>query len=227
MFTYTLDQPRRPIAQALQATFIHASLIAGAVYATRPVIDAVPRNHGPIILTEWHTPTAVRSHSEEHLIAPRPPVKPLIPIIDGQVPVVDPRILVPTRIPTGIPVDTTPPRYPPCIDACPGPTVEFGVPGAAILSESEVDDSPVLTVPGALRYPSVLQAAGIEGSVTLSFVIDTLGHVEPDGITIDNASHPGFVAAARNAVLTSRFHPARKHHVPVRVRVRQTVTFSK
>jgi TonB family protein len=73
----------------------------------------------------------------------------------------------------------------------------------------------------------VLAEAGIEGAVTLTFVIDTEGKVDPSAIEILSATHPGFVAAAKEAVATGRFHPARKRGTAVSVRVRQTVTFRK
>ncbi|MEP7271414.1 MAG: energy transducer TonB, partial [Acidobacteriota bacterium] len=111
------------------------------------------------------------------------------------------------------------------------PSTLLGLPGAdpgsvtAILRESEVDERPSLVVAGRQRYPTVLAEAGIGGSVTLSFVIDAEGKVEEEGIEVVQATHPGFVAAARETVLTSRFRAARKGGAAVRVRVRQTITF--
>ncbi|MBW8771952.1 MAG: TonB family protein [Gemmatimonadetes bacterium] len=94
-----------------------------------------------------------------------------------------------------------------------------------VFQEAEVDDLPSLVTAGRLRYPPVLAEAGIDGAVTLTFVIDTAGRVDPAAIEILAATHPGFVAAAEEAVSTSLFHPARKHGAAVRVRVRQRVTF--
>ena len=95
----------------------------------------------------------------------------------------------------------------------------------AVLTESEVDDPPSLLTAGPLRYPPVLREAGITGSVTLAFVIDTEGRVEERGVEVVSATHPGFVAAATETIRASRFHPARSHGAPVRVRVRQTIVF--
>ncbi|HWA40054.1 MAG TPA: energy transducer TonB, partial [Gemmatimonadales bacterium] len=98
-------------------------------------------------------------------------------------------------------------------------------PSATVLSEAEVDDPPSLLAAGPLRYPPVLREAGIIGSVTLQFVIDTEGRVEEQGIEVLTASHPGFVGAATETIRASRFHPAKSHGAAVRVRVRQTISF--
>jgi TonB family protein len=111
------------------------------------------------------------------------------------------------------------------------PTNGIGLPGgglfpaAQVFTESDVDDLPSLIAPGRLRYPPVLAEAGIDGAVTLTFVIDTAGKIDPSGMEIVSATHPGFIEAAKEVVSTSRFRPARKHGTPVRVRVRQTITF--
>lgn len=221
MFTYALDRPRRPIAQALHSTVIHASLIVGAVYATNRPAALGPKPHETIYIPQVARPE-MRHVDPFPRVLPRVPESGLVQI--PELPRVDLPIPVPTRA-------TLPGAQTMIVDhfcaSCPATTAEPFDSAAAILSESEVDDSPVLMVPGTLRYPAVLQAAGIEGKVTLSFVIDTLGHVEPEGITIEGASNQGFEAAARDAVLTSGFRPGRKQHHPVRVRVRQTVTFSR
>jgi TonB family protein len=106
-----------------------------------------------------------------------------------------------------------------------GTTPGDSISATTILAESEVDELPTLISAGVLRYPTILQESGIDGSVTLTFVIDTEGRVEAGGIEILSATQAGFAPAAQQAVLTSRFRPARKHGVPVRVRVRQVITF--
>ena len=88
-----------------------------------------------------------------------------------------------------------------------------------------MDELPSLLAGGRLRYPTVLAEAGMEGAVTLAFVIDAEGRVEVEGIEVISSTHPGFVPAAKEGVITSRFRPARHGGVAVRVRVRQTITF--
>jgi TonB family protein len=217
MFTYQLSEPRRPIALALQATFIHASLIAGAVVASRstPLILHHTDMEVPVTWPVSHAPR-MRVVCECGLTVPTGvavvtsfPEIPQVPTLGGQTPI-DPKGLIDEHavlFPSGSLADT--------------------MWTTTILDESMVDDSPTLVAAGMLRYPEILDAARIEGSVTLRFVIDTAGGVEPDGITLIAATNAGFVPAAKEAVLTSRFRPAVKAHHPVRVRVQQTITFKR
>ena len=69
-------------------------------------------------------------------------------------------------------------------------------------------------------YPELLRQAGVQGRVVLEAVIDTAGHVEPGSLVVVAAAHPGFVAAARQAVAATLFRPARVRGRAVRVRVR-------
>ena len=214
MFTYQLSEPRRPFASALQSTFIHASLIAGAVVATKAAPGVLPRRHETIYLP-WHaSPTTRVSVACEcgtlipkvAMTTPQLPELPKLAVPGGSVP------LDPTRV----------------IDEghlqVPGAQID-STPATGIFTEMTVDEPPTLLAAGLLRYPAILDAARVEGRVTLSFVIDAEGRVEPDGIQVISATDPGFIPAAREAVLTSRFHPAMKAHRPVRVRVQQVISF--
>ena len=58
-------------------------------------------------------------------------------------------------------------------------------------------------------YPELLRQAGVQGRVVLEAVIDTAGHVEPGSLVVVAAAHPGFVAAAQQAVAATLFRPAR------------------
>jgi protein TonB len=85
----------------------------------------------------------------------------------------------------------------------------------------------VVAIPGTAtpRYPSMLQAAGIEGDVRTQFVVDTLGHVERGSVQILEASHDQFSAAVRDALTRARFTPAEAGGHKVRQLVEQTFTF--
>ena len=75
------------------------------------------------------------------------------------------------------------------------------------------------------RYPEALLQAGIEGSVTGEFTVDTLGHVEPESLVIIEATHPAFAAALREALPGMRFIPAEHRGRRVRQRVAQPFLF--
>lgn len=59
------------------------------------------------------------------------------------------------------------------------------------------------------RYPEVLRRAGIEGSVTVRFVVDTTGRVEMSSIVVLQSTHEAFVIAARESLAKLRFNPSR------------------
>lgn len=77
----------------------------------------------------------------------------------------------------------------------------------------------------APKYPKALEALGIEGRVTVEFVIDTTGRVQPASIRILESTHTDFEAAARAAVAGAIFRPARLSAHPVRQLTRQAVRF--
>jgi TonB family protein len=75
------------------------------------------------------------------------------------------------------------------------------------------------------QYPAALASVGVEGRISVEFVIDTTGKVEPASINIIERTHPAFESAARRAITGSIFRPARLSTVPVRQLTRQSVRF--
>ncbi|HEU4564242.1 MAG TPA: TonB family protein [Gemmatimonadaceae bacterium] len=71
-------------------------------------------------------------------------------------------------------------------------------------------DSRVAPRPGnpAPRYPLVLRVRRVEGEVVVNFVVDTTGHVDTTSISVVASPDPRFSAAAREALVGSRFEPA-------------------
>ena len=213
MYTFAIAESQTSLAGALPSTVLHGLLIAAAVAAgrTAPTVDHDP---GPPIIDSWivtQPRTPAPTTAFDLPAAPDGVVLcmcvPVVELPPGTTTTIDPRIF--STIPRGISgVDSTGPALP-----------------ATVLTESEVDELPVLLAAGALRYPAVLAAARMSGSVTLEFVIDIEGRVTPEGMKLLSTTHQGFVAAAEEAVQTSRFHPAMKNGQKVPVRVRQTVTF--
>jgi outer membrane biosynthesis protein TonB len=78
---------------------------------------------------------------------------------------------------------------------------------------------PVLYGGMRLVYPDSLRLKGISGRVTLEFVVDTLGRVEP-GVRVLRTAHPLLVAPAKQMLLGARFVPGRVRGRPVRVLMR-------
>jgi TonB family protein len=94
------------------------------------------------------------------------------------------------------------------------------------LIEAAVDDPPTRISGPPVHYPEDLRQAGIEGFVTLEFVVDQAGRVEPRSITVLNSTHPGFEPPAIEVVRGSRFSPGRVRGLGVRVLVEQTIAFT-
>ena len=76
------------------------------------------------------------------------------------------------------------------------------------------------------HYPEMLRQAGVQGRVILEAVVDTTGRVNRDSIDVVSATHPEFVAAARQALLATLFRPAFVFGRLVRVRVRIPYEFT-
>jgi protein TonB len=146
--------------------------------------------------------------------------------------VAPPRV-VPPNIP-GVDVSLTLPSTTvgtPAVDKWDGPSGE-GTSGdrppvTGVLS-ADVVEVQVTPYPGAPtpRYPEVLREAGIEGEVTLEFVVDTTGRVERGSVRVLSSAADAFVVSVRDALAGTRYHPALVGGQRVRQLVRQGFVFS-
>ncbi len=215
MPAFILVEPPSSFGAALPSTLLHGALIAGAIWASGAGVAAITDDPVEVSIA-WPV------HTTSHQVMTTTLTLPGIPVI-GRPVIPD----LPTDPLPRIPGTTVDPRQF-TTDSAPGTSIIPGNdPGSAvgIFRDTEVDELPSLLAGGRLRYPTVLAAAGTEGAVTLSFVIDVEGRVEVEGIEVISSTHPGFVPAAKEGVITSRFRPARHGGVAVRVRVRQTIAF--
>jgi len=142
-------------------------------------------------------------------------------------------------IPTNIPVDIPPPQQNQHFDAADfsGVGVEGGVASGVVGGTGVVTDQPYMEAVVEERpepitgtciqhYPDILRTAGIEGTVMMEFIIDTLGRAERNSIRVVRSPQPGFEQDARATVQSCRYHPGRIAGRAVRVRVQQPITFS-
>ncbi len=106
-----------------------------------------------------------------------------------------------------------------------GGTGPVEVKGEVFLS-AQLDDPASVEKAGALRYPPVLQSAGIEGSVRLEYIVDTTGHAEPGSLKVLQSTNKGFDEAAKEAILKTIFRPGKFKGDKVRQLVQQNVRFS-
>jgi TonB family protein len=88
-----------------------------------------------------------------------------------------------------------------------------------------IEEPPVRLEGPALRYPTMLYQAGIEGEVVVEFVIDEDGRPVDRSINIVTSTNRGFLSAAREYVKRSKFRPGRHQGNPVRTVVQQPIAF--
>lgn len=96
-------------------------------------------------------------------------------------------------------------------------------PAGPVVPIVDLDQRPMPVVMATPTYPQELAAAGIEGNVVVSFVINATGRVV--SATAAESTHPGFEAAAIAAVEKWEFTPGQKTARPVATRVSQKVEF--
>jgi TonB family protein len=107
----------------------------------------------------------------------------------------------------------------------PGPVSTPLLPGDGVYLPSLVQDSPELLSAPTPAYPPLLRAAGVQGQVIVTAVVDTLGQAENGSVRIVRSDNPGFDAAALATVRAARFRPARIYGRAVRVLVQVPVVF--
>jgi TonB family protein len=74
-------------------------------------------------------------------------------------------------------------------------------------------------------YPSLLRQAGVQGSVRISFVVDTAGNTEPRSMVIVRSPNPGFDQPVKRTVARWRFTPATACGLRARVRLNHEFAF--
>lgn len=165
----------------------------------------------------------------------RPPAQEAGPILHrrGGIATGETVIPVPTTVPTTIPaIDVPKPGFyriaaaaDTAWDVVPSPTHSESPTG--VLS-ADVVDVQVTPYPGAPtpRYPDALREAGVEGEVTLEFVVDTTGRVDGGSVRVISTPADAFVVSVRDALVATRYHPALVGGRRVRQLVRQEFVFS-
>ncbi len=230
MYVPTLLESRRPFAShgsiggsAVSLVF-HGALVALAVYATldRKVVEQVGRLIVDLPLFERTAPTP----------PPEAPAAVVVPAAGFTT------LAIPTTILTEIPPPSTA-RF----DASQfsGVGLEGGrawgvardtvarpaVVRAEVYAASVLEELPERTGGPAPAYPEILRGAGIAGDVTVEFVIDTAGRVEPGSARIVASTHELFAQAVLKVIGGWRFRPGRIEGIAVRSRVSMPVNFTK
>ncbi len=217
---------QRTVGQSVVSLLIHGLVIFAAIKATTGAAEEFKEILQDTTLVFLEPPKATPPPEppppEEVLVSLNPPPKGFQTVV------------VPDEIPTEIPpVDVTE-RFDPRDFTGKGVEggVAVGVEGGTgpvtgeVFLEAQVDDPLQMLTPGPKRYPPMLAQMGVSGKVTVEYIVDTTGHVEPGTLKVLDRTHPAFEEPTREMLMKSVFKPARVKGVPVRLKARQVIAFT-
>ncbi|HEX9705650.1 MAG TPA: energy transducer TonB [Gemmatimonadales bacterium] len=221
MFDHLIESQRgtskkRSFGVGLVSVVVHTGLIAFAVYAT---LGAAETDTGPLVDTMMVYVQEQQQQEEQ----------PKVVQLDVQLKGFQ-TVVAPTVIPTDIPPINLQEKFDPRDYS--GSGVEGGIgtglvpSGDQVYAEAVVEEKPELLSAPQPEYPQLLRTAGIEGTVIVQVVIDTMGRAEPTSLRIVRSPNPGFDQPVKNAVLRALFRPARVHGRAVRVLVQIPFNFT-
>ena len=102
-----------------------------------------------------------------------------------------------------------------------------GGPGEGVLEERYVDRPPrMLGAPPTPVFPTSLRERGVNGRVSVQFVIDTLGRAEMSGLRVIEATDPLFAQSVRAVLPRYRFSPGEVGGQKVRTLVQLPFDFT-
>ena len=217
---------QRSLGQNAMSLVVHGALIYGAVEATKGAAEQMDKRNKDttMVFVDAPKPPPPPPPQQQVIIAANPPPQGFQTITP------------PTDIPTEIPPVDLNQKFDPRDFT--GKGVEGGVASGvaggtgpvpsvsgAVFMSSEVDDPPARVSGPEPRYPPAMQSAGIPGRVVVTFVVDTLGHIEESTLKIISSTNPSFIEPAREALLKSIFKPGKQQGKAVQVLVQAPVVF--
>ena len=91
--------------------------------------------------------------------------------------------------------------------------------------ENQVDRAVQVTKNIAPRFPDALRSVGVQGVVSMRFIVGADGKVEPGSMQVISTPHKLFADAVKTALLNTRYRPAEAAGHAVRQLVEQTFQF--
>jgi protein TonB len=211
---------KKSTAGGVASTIVHVTLVGLAVAAT--TVDAKqtppPIRETPVI---WHTPVPTdRPAGPSHATSSGPATGPIV-----------------SRLPIPGPIDIDTPVLPSA--NLPGTTTDIlgeitrsgsssgiQVGGGSGPATTAQLDSPVLVLEERVpAYPPSLRSAGITGTVTAQFVVDTTGRVEMSSLRVLSSTHALFAQSVAAALRQARFTPGEVSGHRVRTLVERSFRF--
>jgi TonB family protein len=217
---------KKGLGQTATSFLLHGLLIYAAVKATAGAAETLETRlkDTTMVFLEDVKPAPPPPPQENQIVSANPPPQGFQTVVP------------PTEIPTEIPPVNLNERFDPKDFTGKGAEggIAAGVAGGTgavptvageVFLAAEVQDVPTFVTPIQPRYPPAMQAAGIPGRVTVQYVVDTTGHMEPESFKSMSATNPAFVEPTREALLHALFKPGRANGKVVRVLVQQNITF--
>ena len=226
MFTNLLEsrgKKPRSVGGTFASFVAHAALIVVAIHAT------------------LHAGHAIEAQPDKVVFAAEPVDKPVVvkrapentdvkPATNGVLTLND-VVNVPDQLPD-VELATRPPNDGDWLGTALPHDRGTGIPGmvapsGGIYTASQVDE-PVVAMPGSPgpRYPEMFRAAGVQGEVVATFVVDTTGRADPASFMILRETDAVFGSAVRNALSAMRFIPAKAGGRKVKQQVQQPFVFT-
>jgi TonB family protein len=217
---------KKGLGQTTMSFVLHGVLIYAAIKATAGAAETL----------ENKLKDTTMVFLEDVKPAPPPPPQQNVIVSANPPPQGFQTVVPPTEIPTEIPPVNLNERFDPKDFTGKGAEggIAAGVAGGTgavptvageVFLAAEVQDVPTAVTPIVPRYPPAMQAAGIPGRVTVQYVVDTTGHMEPESFKATSATNPAFVEPTREALLKTLFKPGRANGKNVRVLVQQNISF--
>lgn len=201
--------PRR-LGGLITSVVLHAVLISAAAALARPLGEGASAPRSTVPPVTYIAPPSVEQYARGERRLGRTPITPGTPRFQP------PEIALPDEPAIELSGPATDDRVS-CSDYR-GPTIgtQIGsgvVDGPSIApgirDEREVDRQPRLVAgqPIEPRYPAALRESGVQGSVLVRFVVDTVGRVDLGSLQIIQSPHPLFAAAVQEVLAHCLFVP--------------------
>ena len=222
------SKPRRErtLGETIASVIAHVIVIAVAVKLTSGAAETVKK-----ILADSHM---------LFIKAPEPPPPPPPPdqkvVVSANPPPQGFQTIMPPRvIPTEIPPVNLNEKFDPKNFS--GKGVEGGLATGVVggtgpvstqdtYTDAQVDDPVVPISCPEPKYPPALKTVGVQGSVTLRYVVGTDGRAEPGSVRVMNSTNKAFEEPAVETISKCTYKPAKIKGTAVRQLVEQNVRFT-
>jgi hypothetical protein len=115
----------------------------------------------------------------------------------------------------------------PSVAAAPSSSPAYSAEASAnSIPDSLATKKPALIKPGKGRFPPNYEYRQITATAKYQFVVTETGSVDPTTVQVLEATAPAFATAGTQMIESSRFSPGELDGKPVRVRVKQRVTWN-